>query len=64
MKIEILQKCFIGTGGNLAAGDVVDVDEAMGGKLVARGFAKEVKKRGAPKKENRAVLQVETPEDN
>ena len=61
MKIEILQKCFIGTGGNLFAGDVVEVDDAMAGKLIARGIAKEKKKRTAPKKSNRAMTEIETP---
>jgi len=63
MKIEILQKCFIGTGGNLFAGDVVEVDDIMGEKLIARGVAKEKKQRGAPKKTNRAITDIETPED-
>ena len=62
MKIEILQKCFIGTGGNLFAGDVVEVDDAMAGKLIARGIAKEKKKRAAPKKSNRAITDIKTPE--
>ena len=29
MKIEIIEKCFIGTGGNLMPGDVIDVDERV-----------------------------------
>lgn len=62
MKIEILQKCFIGTGGNLFAGDVVEVNDAMAEKLITRGMAKEKKKRAASKKSNRAITDIETPE--
>jgi len=60
MKIEILQKCFIGTGGNLMAGDVIDVAAK---KLIDRGFAKAKAKKAAPKKTNRAVKKLDTPED-
>jgi len=63
MKIEILQKCFIGTGGNLMTGDVIDVDEAVAEKLISRGIAKAKAKKAAPKKTNRAVKKLETPED-
>ena len=63
MKIEILQKCFIGTGGNLLAGDVIDIDDAAAKKLIDRGFAKAKAKKAAPKKTNRAVKKLDTPED-
>ena len=63
MKIEILQKCFIGSGGNLMAGDVVDVEDRVANKLIDRGFAKKPTVKKAPKKTNRAVETLETPED-
>jgi hypothetical protein len=63
MKIEILQKCFIGTGGNLMTGQVVDVDDAVAEKLISRGVAKAKVKKTTPKKTNRAVKTLEKPED-
>lgn len=58
MKIEITQKCFIGTGENLNKGDIVDVPDAKAEKLIANGFAK----KKAAKKVTRDIKQVETPE--
>ena len=63
MEIEIMEKCFIGTGGNLMPGDVIDVDDIKAEKLIARGLAKAKAKKAAPKKTNRAVKKLETPED-
>jgi hypothetical protein len=63
MKIEILEKCFIGTGGNLMAGEVVEIEDRIAEKLINRGMAKAKVKKAAPKKTNRAVKSLETPED-
>lgn len=67
MKIEILKKCFVGTGGNLRPGDKLEVSDIVAVRLVAGGFAKEVKRGGRPKKielDNRAfdANELEIPE--
>lgn len=61
MKIKILTKSFIGTGANLLPGEVHDLDERIAHKLIDRGLAAEIKK-PAPKKSNRAVKKLQTPE--
>ena len=66
MKVKVLQKCFIGDGGNHFPGDEIELNDAIANKLIARGFV-EAKKKPAkkvtPKKVNRAVVDLETPED-
>jgi hypothetical protein len=67
MKIEILKKCFVGTGGNLRPGDKLEVADNVAVRLVSGGLAKEVKRGGRPKKmelDNRAfdVDELEIPE--
>lgn len=65
MKVKIIEKCFVGTGGNLMAGEEYDLEPRVAEKLIARGFAKAVtKKKTAPKKKTtRAIETLETPED-
>jgi hypothetical protein len=64
MKVEILTKSFIGTGGNLMPGEVHDIDETIATRLIDRGLAKEIKKaKPKPKKTNRAIKKLTTPED-
>ena len=66
MKVTILRKCFIGGGGNSLPGDEVDLDERLANRLIASGIAeakKAAKKKVAPKKTNRAVTELATPED-
>lgn len=64
MKVKILEKCFVGTGGNLMKGEEHDLEERIANKLIARGFAEAAKKKAAPKnKTTRAVKALETPED-
>lgn len=66
MKVKILQKCFVGSGGNMMAGEEHDLEERIAEKLIARGFAEAAtKKKAAPKKKKttRAVETLETPED-
>jgi hypothetical protein len=64
MKVEILTKSFIGTGANLMPGQVHDLDDAIAQRLIDRGLAKEIKKaKPKPKKTNRAVKKLTTPED-
>ena len=63
MKIELLQKVFIGDGINHNAGEVIEVDDRKAAKLIDRGFAKKPTVKKAPKKTNRAVETLETPED-
>lgn len=65
MKVKILQKCFTGTGGNLMPNEVHDIEDRIAEKLIKRGFVEAVKatKPKAPKKTNRAVKKLETPED-
>lgn len=66
MKIKILQKCFIGSGNNLMAGEEHEIEDRIAEKLIARGFAEAAtKKKTAPKKKKttRAVETLETPED-
>lgn len=43
MKIKILEKCYIGTNGNMFAGEEHDIDDRIANKLIARGFAEEAK---------------------
>lgn len=62
MKIKILQKTFTGTGRNLEVGETLELDDRTANRLINAGFAEEVK-RSAPKKTNRAVFGVSTPED-
>lgn len=45
------------------AGQVVDIDDRIAEKLINRGMAKAKVKKAAPKKTNRAVKKLETPED-
>lgn len=66
MKVKIIEKCFVGTGGNLEAGEEHDLEQRIAEKLIARGYAEEAgKKKAAPKKKKvtRAVTSLETPED-
>ena len=63
MKVKILEKCFVGTGGNLLANETYDLDVRTAERLIARGMATKVKK-AAPKKTNRAVEGLATPEDD
>jgi len=50
MKIEILKKCFVGTGGNLRPGDKIEIDDSIAARLINGGIAKEAKRGGRPKK--------------
>lgn len=64
MKIKILEKCYIGTNGNMFAGEEHDIDDRIANKLIARGFAEESKAKKTKKSIiNRAVKALETPED-
>lgn len=66
MKVKILQKCFVGSGGNMMVGEEHDLEERIAKKLIARGFAEAAtKKKAAPKKKKttRAIETLETPED-
>ena len=65
MKVKILKKCTIGMGGNMHQGEEHDIPDRIAEKLIKRGFVQEVKaqKPKAPKKTNRAVKKLETPED-
>ena len=65
MKVKILEKTFIGSGGNLHAGTEHEIDDNVAERLIARGVAEKAKK-AAPKKgkkTDRAVKKVATPED-
>ena len=69
MQIKILKRCFIGSGGNVTAGQEIDVHDVKALKLIKAGFAEPVKGKAkrAPKKSNRSVgldnspAQIETP---
>ncbi len=64
MKIRILDKCYTGISGNMFKGEEHDFEERMANKLIARGYAEEVKEKKAKKSFlNRAIKEVETPED-
>lgn len=67
MKVKVLTKCFIGGGGNHFPGDELDLEDTLAQKLINRGVveAKKAapKKKSTPKKVNRAVETLETPED-
>ncbi len=64
MKIKILEKCYIGTNGNMFAGEEHDIDDRIASKLIIRGFAEEVKVKKAKKSIiNRAIKALDTPED-
>ena len=63
MKVKILEKCFVGPGSNLLAGETYELDVRTAEPLIARGMATKVKK-AAPKKTNRAVEGLATPEDD
>lgn len=65
MKIKFLEKTFIGTGGNIFAGEERDIEDALAQKLIARGVAEEVKRaRKKMKLSDRAVASddLEIPE--
>ena len=64
MKVKILEKTFIGAGGNLYAGTEHEIEDNIAKRLIARGVSEKAKK-AAPKgkKTNRAVKKVATPED-
>ena len=49
MKVKILEKTFIGAGGNLHAGTEHEIEDNIAERLIARGVAKKAKK-AAPKK--------------
>ena len=64
MKIKILEKCYIGTNGNMFGDEEHDIDDRIANKLIARGFAEEAKAKKTKKSIiNRAVKALETPED-
>jgi len=64
MKVKILEKCYTGTQGNMHKGEEHELDQNTAEKLVARGFAEEVKEKKKKKSFiNRAVKALETPED-
>ena len=69
MKIKIVNKCFVGTGGNLMAGEEHEVEDRIAEKLIDRGYAQAVKK-AAPKKTTRSVglkksdIELNTPESD
>jgi len=70
MKVKILQKCFTGTGGNLMPNEVHDIEDRIAEKLIKRGYAEaavapapKATKPKAPKKTDRAIKKLETPED-
>ena len=63
MKVKILKKCTIGMGGNMHQGEEHDVPDRIAEKLIKRGFAKKATKPKTPKKTDRAVKKVSTPED-
>lgn len=64
MKIKILEKYYIGTNGNMFAGEEHDIDDRIANKLITRGFAEEAKVKKTKKSIiNRAVKALETPED-
>lgn len=67
MKITVFKKCYTGTIGNMFPGKEYEVDDAIGQKLVDRGFAEEAKAKAKKKKvSNRAVKseEIATPEDD
>lgn len=70
MKVKILKKCTIGMGGNMHQGEEHDIPDRIAEKLINRGYAQaatapkpKATKPKAPKKTNRAVSKVATPED-
>jgi len=68
MKVQIINKCFTGDRGNMFPGEEHDVSDRIAEKLIARGYAEEVKKKsGRPKKklEDRSydADEIVTPED-
>tara|TARA_R110000824_G_scaffold271664_2_gene460158 strand:- start:7188 stop:7403 length:216 start_codon:yes stop_codon:yes gene_type:complete len=54
MKIKIVKKTFIGSGGNLWPGSEIDVDDQIGTRLIDSGIAeslvKKQTKKSKPKK--------------
>lgn len=65
MRVKILKKCTIGMGGNMHQGEEHDIPDRIAAKLIVRGFAEAAKapKPKAPKKTDRAVKKLKTPED-
>ena len=57
MKVKILEKYFIGTGGNLMPNEEHEIEDRIANKLIARKYVEPVKvaKPKAPKKTNRSV---------
>jgi hypothetical protein len=60
MKIQILEKCYTGTSGNMFAGEQHDLNDEIAEKLIARGFAEKVK--STKTKSDRAVKKLSFPE--
>jgi|TARA_S200002703_G_scaffold23845_2_gene20728 hypothetical protein len=64
MKIKILEKCYVGTNGNMFAGEEHELDDRIASKLITRGFAEEAKVKKTKKSIiNRAIKALDTPED-
>lgn len=64
MKVKILNKCYTGTQGNMHKGEEYDLEDRIANKLIARGYAEEVKDKKKKKSFiDRAVKALETPED-
>lgn len=61
MKIQILEKCYTGTAGNMFAGEQHDVNDEIAEKLIQRGYATKVKAE-SKKKSDRVIKELVTPE--
>ena len=61
MKIQILEKCYTGSHGNLFAGEQHEIDNVIAEKLIARGYATKVKAE-SKKKADSAVKELIIPE--
>jgi hypothetical protein len=62
MEVKILEKCYVGTGGNLHKGTVVELDDRVAEKLIARGYAEKNTQKKTKKLSNKAIKELKTPE--
>ncbi len=62
MEVKILEKCYVGTGGNLHKGATVELDDRIAEKLIMRGYAEKTTQKKTKKLSNKAIKELKTPE--
>ena len=60
MEVKILEKCYVGTGGNLHKGATVDLDDRIAEKLIMRGYAEKTTQKKTKKLSNKAIKELKS----